>query len=963
MNDFRTTLMGLIVVAAGLAASPAGADPGEDDFNYAKGCFIDEDYWGAVEAYEDYINTYPDGPNVARAHYQIGQSYFRLEEYDDAIKAFVAAWKKFPDADEDAPIGCYNLGHSYLNKKNYEKAIPPFEFAIENGNDKIREESIVAKGESLIKTSQLDKAAALYAAFLEEFKESLHRPAVFFSRGWALLETEQHEAAIAALTELLKTYPSHSTASKAMLALSDAYSALEQYEEAEKLLDELMTEESQVEEAKLRLAWNRFNSGDKASAAKSFIAFAESYPQHKLYATVLYNAGIAYYDLNEYDRAIGVFRRILKDREDSKEAGELQFWLGLCLFESEKFDEAVQVIKKQLEAGGQDKERAGSLIYTYAEALSALDRTKDAIDWFRKLATEHPESKYIENAMYSLALAQQKDEDLTSAIATLASLLEKFPETELKEHVYFALGEYLTREERHEEAEKWLDLLAELPKSASEQNGDAQPDKEKGSAKVLYRRAWTKFDREKYDESMPLFREIADMKNEFQTEALYMCGRSAEHLGRTETAIEDYEKLKATGRKDEFVEKAYHRLGFLYQGDELVNNIDDYEVNYPNGQFAAVLRLKMAENCYNEGNVDGAVKHYDILQKKELSAELQESVNYGLGWCWWLEKEDVQKADSFFAKVTDGDITRTMVRDAILQRGEIAYAAKEYEKAKAFFKNLKHLDSNRGERALYMLGWIALRMKNNESVVTNFKGLRERFPKSEFATDAAIRLAEALNEADKLEESESVLKAAIQNPDSSLEEDLLHLYLETLVKRKDWQAVTEVCNELAGKFPTSERRYLISFNLGVAHKEIGIFDKAIEFFKQTMAETETREAAVALFNIGSIHFSQEKYLEAAKTYLKVEKLYDYEDLSAKSLYHAIDTFHRAGPKHVKRANVYLKKLRKSYPDSPWTKKAGELEAPTEKSTEQPDSGGNVPPAEKPNGDKNADVNQPGGPGG
>ena len=29
----------------------------------------------------------------------------------------------------------------------------------------------------------------------------------------------------------------------------------------------------------------------------------------------------------------------------------------------------------------------------------------------------------------------------------------------------------------------------------------------------------------------------------------------------------------------------------------------------------------MAENCYNEGNVDGAVKHYEILQKKEGNIE------------------------------------------------------------------------------------------------------------------------------------------------------------------------------------------------------------------------------------------------------------------------------------------------------------------------------------------------------
>ena len=88
-----------------------------------------------------------------------------------------------------------------------------------------------------------------------------------------------------------------------------------------------------------------------------------------------------------------------------------------------------------------------------------------------------------------------------------------------------------------------------------------------------------------------------------------------------------------------------------------------------------------------------------------------------------------------------------------------------------------------------------------------------------------------------------------------------------------------------------------------------------------MAKTDTIEAAQAQFNLGSLSYTRQQYVEAAKNFLRVEMLYDYGDLAPKALYHAVDSFRRAAD--PQRAEFYVQKLKDKYPNSPWTKKAQE----------------------------------------
>lgn len=892
-----------------LVAAPvcSRGDAADDQFNFAEGLFIHRDYGSALEEYQTLLRQHPAAAKAPTALFRLGECHFRLEDYAKAATAFEAALAKHPKVKE-AALGNYNLARSYVKLKDNKQAAAAFQKAIEIGNDEVREEAMIGRGECLIKLKTLGEAAELYAQFLKDFPKSKHRPEVLFSRGWTLANSNQHQAAVAPLTELIGKYPDFELAAKAKLALSDAYTALEQYEKSADILNLLLKGDRQGEEALLRLAWTMFKSGDKAGAAKTFVEFADKYSKSKQAPAALYNAGIAHYDRGQFPNAIAVFQRLLAEHAKTPEAAELLVWLGLSYFEEGQHQQAAAVLGKLVAGDKLDAQRRPSAVYAYAEALAAAGKSREALEWFQELIAKYPKSKYIENAWYSKGTTQEKAGDLAAATATLKEFLAKFPESRLRPHAVFALGEYLYRLGKKNDA---LPYLQELAKA------------KEPTAQVLYRLAWTHFELDATAESLQRFRQLAEQKTPFRHEALYMTGRAAEKLEQQPAAVAAYEALTGQPANDKFTEKAFFRLGHLYANDKAVPNLEAYLERFKGGEYGPALRLKVAENYFAQENVAQAKAHYLTLLKLKLTPDLASAAHYGLGWCL-LKDGKPKEADEELAQVIIADLSNSIAADALLQRGEIAYSDGKFEVARSFFDKLKGLATARGERALYMLGWCARRQGAAADGVPHFQEQVKRFPKGEFFADASLRLAEGLNAKTDHAAARKALEAAAAKIPKALEEEHLQLYGDTLAALQDWEALIAASKTLKEQYPKSERAFLGSFRLGLAYKAVGLLDDAEKQFKDTIALTDTIEAAKAQFNIGSLYYTRKAYIDAAKYYLRVEMLYDYPELAPKALYYAVDAFLQAGEKNVARAGIYLKKLQEKHPDSEWTAKAQAL---------------------------------------
>ena len=886
-----------------LACALALADRETDEFNFAEGLFVHRDYRSAVEEFQAFLKAFPKSTQAALARYRIGECYLRLDDHEKAVAAFEAALQAHPDAKE-APLGSYNLARSRLRLKQTDKALEAFRTAAEKGTGQVREEALVGAGECLIDLKQYKEAAETYTALIGEFPKTKHRPAALFSLGWTRSKLEQHKEAVDAFSTLVREFPEHETVAKAKLALSDAYVALGEHAKSAEVLQGLAGAGDVAQDVMLRQAWNQFKSGDKKAAAQTFATFATSFPTNAQAASARFNAGIAAFDTADYPGAAQHFEHVLRDCPKAPECVEARYWRGLCLFKLAQHAEAEKTLKPLIDdPNGLSPDKRELLECIYGQALAKTDQHANAIAQFRQFLERAPDSQHAPTATYALAQSLHQTEQLQEATAVLEKLLVKLPDSPLRQNALFAAGEYLYRLKASERA---LPYLEELVK------------RDANAPNPLYRLAWVYHDLQRFEEACARFGTLAELASPFKNEAQFMCGRAAEQLKQTERAVTAYERLTAAETTDPFVEKAIYHLAFLYEGDKAEQNLARYQKRFPKGKYTDQVRLRMAESTFAGGDTDRAAALYQQLLDAGASPAITAAANYGSGWCL-LKQGHMEEADARFATVIAApEATADAKSDASLQRGEIAYRGEKFREARACFEAVQD-DETRGERALYMLGWCARKLGEADAEQRWFSEAVKRYPKGRFHADSTLRLAELLNRRAESAAARDLLAGMVDGVPAELKEDLLHAYCEALVGVKDWKAVLKHSLVLRQGYPKSDRAYLVSFRLGVAYQALGLLDEAEKDYRETVALTDTIEAAKAQFNLASIYFSRKDYLAAAKNFLRVQMLYDYGDLAPKSLYHAVDAFRRAG--EARRADLYLSKLKDEYPDSEWSRKA------------------------------------------
>ena len=899
----QTALAALLLAEVGRCAKV------DEQFDFAQGLFIHRDYRSAIEEFKRLVASFPGTAQAAAAAFRIAEAHSRLEQREAAESAYETALKKHPDA-EDVPLGSYSLGRVRLELGKTKSALAAFKVAIGKGKGELRREALVGAAECQVQLSLLQDAAATYEVLLADFPQSKHRADVLFSSGWVLASLNRHAEAVTRYTTLVREFPKYGAIGKARLALSDCYTALGAFDKAAQTLEQLSGDVSVAADVLLRRAWNHFRAGEKKEAAAAFARFVEAHPDSEQVGSACFNAGVAFFELKDYERAVSMFDRVLSGHKPGVPGGnqgEARYWRGLCLFNLGRHGDVVDCLRQLVEEpGGLDAQKRVTLVYTYAQALAKAGRIADAIVLYEDLLRDAPASPHAPGVLYCLATAYERAGKPEQAVATLDRLLEGFPDSSYKEQALFAMGEYLFRVEEFDRA---ATVLAKLAKQGKETD------------RLLYRMAWVHHKQRKFTESAERFLQLAAMSSEFAQEALYMAARSKEEAGDRGQAVELYERVLQQHKSGPFAAKSMYRLGFLYEGDKAVANLARYAKLQPQPSRLVELKLRLAESAYDAGDVDGAARHYGQLLGEELPPDKAAIASYGMAWCH-LRREQFGEADRLFAKVTPADVEATVAADAVLQRGEIAYRRKQYAPAMSFFGEAAKEDSQRGGRALYMLAWCKRHLGDRDGAIKHFGDLLRERPECSFYGDAAIRLAEGLIARGDCEQARDVLSGSLARlRGTEQEEAALHLTSDALVTLAKWQRVLECSKALQEKFPNSDRRFMCSFRAGLAYKELGLLDEAEAAFRETVEQTETVEGAQAQFNIGTIYFGRKQYLEAAKNFLRVEMLYDYPDLSPKSLYHAADSFRRAGEED--RANLYVQRMVEEYPDSEWTRKVRE----------------------------------------
>ncbi|WP_374948652.1 tetratricopeptide repeat protein [Mucilaginibacter sp.] len=398
--------------------------------------------------YNDVINYAIPIINSTRQEHEtemlriIGASYFAKNDFDNAVKYY----SRFEDADRGATQNTqdsYQMGYAYYKVGNYGKAATVLEKLIAQ-NDNYSQSGSYTLGDVFLKMNNKQSARnAFLVASRLDFDKQLQEDALY---QYAKLsyELDFNTQALDATRLYLKNYPRSRRLDEVKTLLGEELLNSRNYKEAVEILEPIP------------------NKSASAQAA---------------YQKVTYYRGLEFYNERAFENAIGIFLRSLKYPIDTKTQALTYYWMAESMYEVRKYTESVDNFKEFLDMpdaketdvynyanyalayaafGGEDYRTAASYFekflqgenkdrYTVNDAISRLGDSYFVMKSYGKALENYDriiaqQSQGQDYALFQRGIIQGLQGSFDTKIATLNSVLSKFPNSDYADDASFEIA-------------------------------------------------------------------------------------------------------------------------------------------------------------------------------------------------------------------------------------------------------------------------------------------------------------------------------------------------------------------------------------------------------------------------------------------------------------------------------------------------------------------------------------------
>ncbi|MFK5959173.1 MAG: tetratricopeptide repeat protein [Lutibacter sp.] len=391
----------------------------------------------------------------------IGESYFNLQKYDEAIphlKNYKGKRGKWNNTDY------YFLGYAYYKQNDFENAINNFNKII-NGNNAVAQNAYYHLAECYLKQEQKNEALnAFRNAAQMKFKPEIQKDAWL---NYAKLSYEignPYKSVPDVLLEYLELYPNSTHKKEINNLIISAYITSKDFEGAlEYLKNKKSTKERTLfqkvsfyrgvelfTKGNYDLAIENFENSlaiplDASFAAKAlfwkgesnyrlnnftdavanFKTFISNNEASKIieYKHVNYNLGYAYFKLKEYKSAILSFENFITTTDDTIKQNDSYLRIGDGYFATSKYSNAVIYYNKAIEINGIDADYAQ---FQKAISYGLINKENNKITELNSFLNTHLKSTYRDDALYILGNSYMKKNETNLALESFNTLIVNF---------------------------------------------------------------------------------------------------------------------------------------------------------------------------------------------------------------------------------------------------------------------------------------------------------------------------------------------------------------------------------------------------------------------------------------------------------------------------------------------------------------------------------------------------------
>ena len=905
-------------------------------YNNISQSFENKYYPKTVENVDTLQKLYPESVFLQPALVYKAKALMNLTHYNQAISTLHDAIAHMHTGKNDFAVCFYLLGESYFHLKNYKDALDCFYMATKvsliDEQTEFYNSSILYSAKCFFELKEYEKASYLYEYVISNGKNYTQDEYenAFNNLLFSYKEIESYEKIISLADSFngKTNIFNENTIKNINIYKANAYEKTEEYNNAFLLYSKMIEEDDEeLSVYALKKIYSMYHENKIDDMSYIFEkAFSKIENNKKLLNELLLRTGIDEYNRQNYKKAdeylvkvdnndfSNIYRaKIILDTDFSKEGGK----------------KAENILKKC-------KNHSDSYYSLMIQCKIQQDQWEFVPELFSKI--ENPDEKdiYINSAYYY----KNGDFDKVAAETGILypSALCKLGKYQEAVTVFSELDEKNILDDKSLiEYSKALFFLEKYEESynVAIRSNDLQKDYIAGLCKINMGNL------NDGRNHLMAYMKKASNSNEFNELALYYKGYIEYWLGEYRNAFASF--IRFISEADE---KYVKYIGYSYKFaaiSALENN------DFDNAVFQAFNVVRVSKESGTEEDEFKAVRFcFEVLndsQQYEKAIELllpytRKQTDFAAEALYKMAKTyekqgNIKKADLTYSEICTYYPDSEFAEEALYRNSEIFYLNEEYYSAYRKFNEYinKYKNGKFSDGALYFSGDCALRLGEiNKAVMIN-KNMISKFPDSKYAYNAKKNLISAYYEQEEYENALEIALDLAKTYGEQAELDNINIKiqeLERIVNGTDRfiaEKITEF--ELAGGFSTVDGRKTGSQLVKLYNSDPSLQEEAytlaVELIKLQTEDEELFYAAENAEFVGDFLSNKLINDKAAEYYLLAAKYYRSVDNSLRAaavLYGAVDAFNSADLIGDARETAAL--LKELYPDSKYAEKVDRI---------------------------------------
>ncbi len=411
-----------------------------------------KDYSKAQKDREEFTEdmTVQKGKNTEISNeFEMGNIYFNQKKYVEALDAFEKFVQDFPD-DEQVPDAIFNSGRCYYKLEYYSKAIAAWEKLINNyPKYSHTQEAMNMAADTYFRAQKYPEAIAAYKKLLSAYPGTDVAKQAQLRIAQSHFNAMDNEGAIAEFQIFLNSYPDDSSADNAIDGITMSADRMNQSGHPTELDIKVFKDfvakfpKSKVAgDAQFKLAMRYYEKKNYPKAAEEFKSVADySAAPQNVQDSLYYGAEAYYYGVNYVD-AIPIYRRFIKNFPKHEQIRIGYLHLANSLFYTEKYLDAAQVYSDLTRLTKDKDDISSTALLNTALCYKKAQKWQETANTYERYLEEYPKSENLVNTLVELFGLYEILKQYDNAIAVAEELLDKIPKNDpLRPELMYKIGE------------------------------------------------------------------------------------------------------------------------------------------------------------------------------------------------------------------------------------------------------------------------------------------------------------------------------------------------------------------------------------------------------------------------------------------------------------------------------------------------------------------------------------------